>query len=452
MRDIIGVGELKRKITNGENIPILGSQRQEAYVRQARGEFINEFSGVGSERGRDMPGLEPPETLRSLNDLSALIHPGDTEFGGSQTGFEGLSRVGNVTRVANLPAEGNKPSQEARGAFGDVTLDLLGGLGSLPAEGNKPAKPAIPAFGALIQGVRDFFRPKETSQISGLGFGATATDPTGLIRLPTEQLVPEAGDTRGHTAANFIQILKGHKETPTTRLAQYKFDWMFAHGGDEFKIGDKDRPTSWVLAKEDNPQGILILRTPQRIDLAANEFKTIRNDEDRLSRTDINLYLKLLSVGPTAEETTDAAMKQARADKAIQYAQASIMSASSVGIDVTSMQKTIAGAQASYGANDYDAATSAANNAATAAIDAKALMDRQILERQKTDIQKDSTLNADQKANMLKDIDDQKQKVTDDASGQKSNLPKTPIPWVPIGIGVGIAAAIGIAFAVLRKK
>lgn len=438
MRDIIGVGELKRKIKNGENIPILGSQRQESYVHQKRGEFINEFSGVGSDRGRDMPGLEPPETLKSLNSLDALIHPGDTEFGGSQTGFEGLSRVGNVTRVANLPAEGAKPSQEARGAFGDVTLDLLGGLGSLPAEGNKPAKPAIPAFGALIQGVRDFFRPKEAGQISGLGFG--------------DIVVPESGELRGKTAADFIKVTSGFKTPPTTRLAKYKLDWMFSRGKDAFTIGDKDRPTAWVLVKESRPEGGDFKREARVIDLKADEFQSFTNTEDQLSKTDINLYVKLLSVGPTAGEVTEAGEKQAKASRAIQQAQASISAASSVGCDVSAMNKTIADAQISFSKNEYDAAISAANSAATSAIDAKALMDKQILERQKSDIQKDTTLTADQKANMLKDIDQQKQKINDDASGQKSQLPKTPIPWVPIGIGVGIAAIIGIAAAVLGKK
>jgi len=434
MRDIIGIGELGRKTVQGVSLPLLAGQQHDGYVRQNRGEIINEFGGV-RESTHYPSGMRPPETLRSL-EWGTWVHPGDTEFGGSQTGFKGLERIGNV------PAEGMKPAKGAVPAFGigRVTLDLLGGLGNVPAEGAKPAKGAVPAFG-FLQGVQDFFKKKNNFLgLSGLGI-----------------TVPEAGEKRGYSAADFIEMVAGHKEAVTSRMAKYNLDWMFSHGGDSFKIGTKDRPTSWAFVKEGGPQGQgLTLENPRMIDLKANEFQTFRNDEDKLSKTDVNLYLKLVSVGPSVAEAEELAAKQATADKAIQNAQGAVSAAKSAGIDTSAMEKTIGKAQDSYLNNDYIAATNSANSAAKDAIDAKALKEKQDLERQKTEINNDSTLNQEQKDNMKKSIDDQKAKIDADRQTQKDEIPKPTAgaisPIIVVGIGVGIAAIAGLALALSKKK
>lgn len=334
---------------------------------------------------------------------------------------------------------------------------LIKGLGEGSPYGNTPGQGATGRHGMIPR--------------SPLSIGRLDSMMTGIGAVPQ----PAAGDTRGHTAKDFVKIESGHQDKLSTQAAS-EFDMAFAHNNDKFTIGSKDYPTKWYVVKASSPTGANKWKREfeRPYDLKAGDTQTFINEEGKLKDTDVDFFVKLVWVGLSSDEiaaqqaaATEEADKIAKAKSdasaAIASANSAISSYKAIGGDTSGFDKTMIAANAAYDKADYATAMNTAKSAAIDALNAKGLLEKQNLEKQKSQIASDPTIDAATKQNMINDINAQKVAV-DNKTGLAVNNAQATVPgmavpsiggmptWATIAIGVGAIAGIAAIIWASRRR
>lgn len=302
---------------------------------------------------------------------------------------------------------------------------------------------------------------------AGLGESSYYNEGAGRhVRLPflgedRTGLLPPKEDTRGYATDNtaFMHKVKGHVE-----VSKYKDmgESALYHGGDEVKLGHEVYPTKWFVYKRAAPkvgaqQGQFKAVKKEVLNVPAGEanWVTVKNDENTLADTDVDVVITLLNVGASAKEIEETETLKGKASTAIAAANAAIADAKGKGADVSGSQATADEAQEKFLKLDYKGAEASAKSAQSTAIMAGSLAEKLALEKQKAAIASDPTIPPAQKAQMQKDIDDQKAAITTTAQTQTAEVN----PPFTFGMNVGtfaivgiIATIVGVGAAVAMKK
>ena len=433
MRDIHGVGEMAHLVADNSVESIISRFRDMAtgkgqyaagYMGPLQNEFINRKDVMG--RSAKVPQMTDGQSISGLESL----------------------RMGN-DRVRQTAYSGN-----VQGIGG-----LIKGLGDGSPYRASPGQGMTGRSGMIPR--------------APVSIGALDSMMTGIGAVPQ----PAAGDTRGFTAKDFVQVVTGHQDKMDSAHSS-EFDMAFAHNNDKFTIGDKNRPTKWYVVKASAPttggdKGKWKREFERPYDLKAGEYQTFVNEEGKLSNTDVDFFVKLVWVGLSADEVAaqqeaataaaDALAKaKSDADIAIATANSAVSSYKAIGGDSSGFEKAMASASAAYDKGDYATAMNTGKSTAIDALNAKGLLEKQNLEKQKAQITSDPTLDATTKQNMINDINAQKAAVDNKTglavSQTQSSTPGMAMPsiggmptWVT-GLAIGLIG-VGIAgYALTRRR
>ncbi|VVB53425.1 Uncharacterised protein [uncultured archaeon] len=259
---------------------------------------------------------------------------------------------------------------------------------------------------------------------------------------------PQPTDTRGMKTNDpaVFQITKGHAEG-----AGNEGEVSLKHKGDTAVLGSKTYPTAWRVIRRHRDKdwkgswNAWTTSWDKTYTLNPGETQSIVCDESD-SGEDVDIYITLLSVGKTQEEVDVVTKDKADADQALANANAQLTALKAKGGDTTAVVKLVTAAKDAYAKADYPTATSSAKQATSIAIDAIALIDKNALDAQKAQVVNDPSLTAQQKADMVKNIEDQKAKVDINATTAKE---QTGAPKFVLGLNLPTVIIFGTIFTVI---
>jgi hypothetical protein len=325
--------------------------------------------------------------------------------------------------------------------------------------GNMPAIPTLPQTVEMQSNIKSYGgngRLDRGSGNNGIAMLGLFNGGFGDLGDLDPSLGVTIGDRQGLASNDptVMKILNGHADAGGNE--KYG-EVLLAHGKDSVELGSAERATTWLVLERSAPTtGSKIYQWSQSkklVSLARGEKKTVTNGENTLSNTDVDIYITLLTAGPTLSETQSRDDAKAKATNAIAAAQGAVSSAAAQGADMSAGNKLMTDANTAFNAGDYKDATSDANQAFNLATNASLAISNQALAKQLSDAQKDPTLTADAKTALVTQIQSQIASNNADAAASKAGSGFAFGANIPtIGILGGIGLAIGIVAVLAMKK